>query len=79
MFQFFLVGFNLSTRNTSIFVKKGGGASDFVKKISINACFSASVESIFSIIGHIFSVKRRRLHHKYFSELVFLKLNELFM
>ena len=40
---------------------------------------SASVERIFSISSHIFSVKQRRLHHKYFSELVFPKLNELFM
>jgi hypothetical protein len=49
------------------------------KKYLATPASSASVERIFSISGHIFSVKRRRLHHKYFSELVFLKLNELFM
>ena len=40
---------------------------------------SAAVERVFSISGHIFSVKRRRLGIKYFTDLVYLKLNELFM
>ena len=40
---------------------------------------SAAVERMFSISGHIFSVKRRRLGIKYFTDLVYLKLNELFM
>jgi hypothetical protein len=46
------------------------------KYISMPAS-SAAVERILSISGHIFSVMRRRLHHKYFSELVFLRLNEI--
>ncbi len=37
---------------------------------------SAAVERMFSISGHIFSVKRRRLGIKIFEELVLLKLNE---
>jgi hypothetical protein len=40
---------------------------------------SAGVERMFSISGHIFSSKRRRMGTKLFSELVFLKLNEQFM
>jgi hypothetical protein len=40
---------------------------------------SAGVERMFSISGHIFSSKRRRMGSKLFSELVFLKLNEQFM
>ena len=37
---------------------------------------SAGPERIFSISGHIFSLKRRRLGAIFFSDLVFLKLNE---
>ena len=40
---------------------------------------SASAERMFSIAGHIFSVKRRRMGIKLFERLVFLKLNEEFM
>ena len=40
---------------------------------------ASSAERMFSISGHIFSVKRRRLGIKYFTDLVYLKLNELFM
>jgi hypothetical protein len=40
---------------------------------------SAGVERMFSIAGHIFSVKRRRMGTQLFSELVFLKLNENLM
>ena len=48
------------------------------KYLSVPAS-SAAVERMFSISGHIFSVKRRRLGFKYFCELVYLKLNEVFM
>jgi len=37
---------------------------------------SAAVERMFSISGHIFSLKRIRLGIKIFEELVLLKLNE---
>ena len=37
---------------------------------------SCAVERMFSIAGHIFSVKRRRLGINYFTKLVLLKLNE---
>jgi hypothetical protein len=37
---------------------------------------SASAERMFSISGHIFSSKRRRMGAKIFSELVYLKLND---
>jgi hypothetical protein len=37
---------------------------------------SAAVERMFSISGHIFSLKRRRLGEVMFSDLVYLKLNE---
>ena len=37
---------------------------------------SASVERMFSIAGHIFSVKRRRLGIRFFTLLLILKLNE---
>jgi len=40
---------------------------------------SASAERMFSIAGHIFSVKRRRMGIKLFERLVFLKLNEEFL
>ena len=40
---------------------------------------SAAVERMFSIAGHIFSLQRRRMGIKIFCELVFLKLNELFL
>ena len=40
---------------------------------------SAAVERMFSIAGHIFSLKRRRMGVKIFCELVFLKLNEFFL
>ena len=45
------------------------------KYLSIQAS-SAAVERMFSISGHIFSLKRRRLGYVFFSDLVFLKLNE---
>ena len=40
---------------------------------------SGSAERMFSIAGHIFSVKRRRMGIKLFERLVFLKLNEDFL
>ncbi len=40
---------------------------------------SAAVERMFSICGHIFSLKRRRMGVKIIRELVFLKLNEKFV
>ena len=40
---------------------------------------SASAERMFSIAGHIFSLKRRKMGMKIFCELVFLKLNENFL
>ena len=45
------------------------------KYLSVQAS-SASVERMFSIAGHIFSVKRRRLGIKFFFLLLLLKLNE---
>ena len=45
------------------------------KYLSVQAS-SAAVERMFSISGHIFSLKRRRLGIKFFSLLVLLKLNE---
>jgi hypothetical protein len=40
---------------------------------------SAAVERMFSIAGHIFSLKRRNMGKKIFCELVLLKLNERFL
>ena len=37
---------------------------------------SAAVERMFSIAGHVFHTKRRRMGQLLFSALVFLKLNE---
>jgi hypothetical protein len=45
------------------------------KYLSVQAS-SAAVERMFSIAGHIFSVKRRRLGVRFFSLLLILKLNE---
>ena len=45
------------------------------KYLSVQAS-SAAVERMFSICGHIFSLKRRRLGVKFYSDLVLLKLNE---
>ena len=44
------------------------------KYLSVQAS-SAACERIFFIAGHIFSLKRRRLCHGLFSDLIFLKLN----
>ena len=43
------------------------------KYLSIQAS-SAAVERMFSVAGHIFSLKRRRLGDKFFFELVFFKI-----
>lgn len=48
------------------------------KFLSIQAS-SAAVERMFSISGHIFSLKRRKLGYIFFTDLVFLKLNEAFI
>ena len=48
------------------------------KYLSVQAS-SAAVERMFSIAGHIFSVKRRRLGIKFFCQLLLLKLNEIFI
>ena len=48
------------------------------KYLSVQAS-SAAVERMFSIAGHIFSNKRRRLAVKFYSDLVYFKLNENFM
>jgi hypothetical protein len=45
------------------------------KYLSVQAS-SAAVERMFSIAGHIFSLKRRKLGTVYFSNLTLLKLNE---
>ncbi len=47
------------------------------KYLSVPAS-SGNVERMFSISGHIFSLKRRRLGVVFFCDLVFLKLNEHF-
>jgi len=43
------------------------------KYLSVQAS-SAAVERMFSLAGHIFSLKRRRLGIKFFSRLLLLKL-----
>jgi len=48
-----------------------------VSDISVPAS-SACVERMFSIAGHIFSLKHRRLGIQVFMDLVWLKLNEAF-
>jgi hypothetical protein len=48
-----------------------------MKYVRIPASYAA-VERMFSIAGHIFSLKRRRMGIKIFCGLVFLKLNEMF-
>ena len=48
------------------------------KYLSVQAS-SAAVERMFSICGHIFSCKRRRLGILFFVNLVLLKLNEQFI
>lgn len=48
------------------------------KYLSVQAS-SAACERMFSIAGHIFSVKRRRLGIRFFTQLLLLKLNEIFM
>ena len=47
------------------------------KYLSVPAA-SAAIERMFSIAGHIFSLKRRKLGILFFCDLVFLKLNEIF-
>ena len=44
--------------------------------MSFIAIYPLSFISIFSLSGHIFSIKLRRLGYQTFSDLVFLKLNE---
>jgi hypothetical protein len=48
------------------------------KFLSVQAS-SASCERMFSIAGHIFQCKRRRMSHSLFCALVFLKLNDTFL
>ncbi len=48
------------------------------KYLSVQAA-EAGVERMFSLSGHIFSNKRRRLGRKVFAELTYLKLNEEFL
>ena len=50
--------------------------SKLAKKLLGIPASSAAVERMFSISGHIFSLKRRRMGVKIFAQLVFLKLNE---
>jgi len=48
------------------------------KYLSVQAS-SAACERMFSVAGHIFSVKRRRLGIRFFTQLLLLKLNENLM
>ena len=48
------------------------------KYLSVQAS-SANAERMFSVAGHIFSVRRRCLGVLYFCNLVWLKLNEAFI
>ena len=48
------------------------------KYLSVQAS-SAACERMFSIAGNIFSVKRRRLGIRFFTQLLLLKLNENLM
>ena len=50
--------------------------ADLAKKYLSVQASSAAVERMFSIAGHIFNPKRRRLSVEYFDTLVYLKLNE---
>ena len=52
------------------------GLAMLAKKFLSVQASSAACERMFSIAGHIFSVKRRRLGIKFFMQLLFLKLNE---
>ena len=52
--------------------------AELAKKYLSVPASSACVERMFSIAGHIFSLKRRRLGIQVFSDLVWLKLNEMF-
>ena len=49
------------------------------KKVLGVPASSSAVERMFSIAGHIFSSKRRRMRQILFSNLVYLKLNEAFL
>ena len=53
--------------------------SKLAKKFLGVPASSAAVERMFSIAGHIFSCKRRRMGDTLFAILVFLKLNEQIM
>ena len=53
-----------------------GDLAELARKYLGVQASSAGVERMFSIAGHIFSIKRRRMSSKLFSNLVFLKLNE---
>ena len=48
------------------------------KYLSVPAS-SAAVERMFSICGHVFSTKRRKLGVAFFVNLVWLKLNEILL
>ena len=52
--------------------------AELAKKYLSVPASSACVERMFSIAGHIFSLKRRRLGVQVFSDIVWLKLNEMF-
>ena len=53
-----------------------GLISEVAKKVLGVPASSSAVERMFSIAGHIYSVKRRRMKPKIFEQLVFCKLNE---
>ena len=50
--------------------------AELAKKVLGVPASSAIVERMFSLSGHIFSVKRRRMRTKLFQSLVYCKLNE---
>jgi len=50
--------------------------ADTAMKVLDVPATSASVERLFSIAGHIYQAKRRRMTSNFFSEYVFCKLNE---
>ena len=53
--------------------------SNLAKKYLGVPASSAAVERMFSIAGHVFNTKRRKMGLNLFSTLVFLKLNEHFL
>ena len=48
----------------------------YIKKVPVVPASSAEAERMFSLSGHIFSIKRRSMKPTSFAKLVYLKINE---